>query len=437
MAALLKPRPIAAAILVLGSGAMLALNWPGQMSWDSVAQLSDGRSGAYNSWHPPVMAFLLGLFDRLLPGPGLYLLFQAALLLAALLTLLWLVPRPGWRSVAVALAIMLTPQIALLQGEIWKDILFANAAIAGFAALALAERHWRAPWIVLAALLLALAAATRQTGVVLLPVAAVTAGLIARRHARPGWRWGLGFLAATLALGLAVTLILAARGDRGEGAAAQIRLAQSYDLAGAYARDPRLSLPLGQDDPALERLLKTRGAALYTPLRNDPLAADPAISAAIGAVPGAVLGRSWQALAMDHPGLYLRVRWGAFRAVVTSPDGQACHYAPVGVGGDPARLKALGLVAQVRPQDRALAWYARLFFHTPVYAHLFWIALALIVLAQLGRQGAIALSGLIVGALVFVLTFVIVSIACDYRYLVPLDLAAMAAALGASGRRDA
>ncbi len=79
-------------------------------------------------------------------------------------------------------------------------MLFADAAIAGFAALALAERRWRAPWIALAALLLTLAACTRQTGLVLLPVAAASAGLIARRHGRSGcagawaswprpWRW--------------------------------------------------------------------------------------------------------------------------------------------------------------------------------------------------------------------------------------------------------
>ncbi len=250
-------------------------------------------------------------------------------------------------------------------------------------------------------------------------------------------RWGLGFLAATLALGAAVTLTLAARGDHGEGAAAEIRLAQSYDLAGAYAHAPDLALPLAQDDPALEHLLKTRGAALYTPLRNDPFAADPAIAAAITAVPGAVLARSWRALATGHPLVYLHVRWAAFRAVVTSPDAFACHFAPVGVSGDPAQLKALGLAVRVRPQDRALAGYARVFFNTPVYAHLFWGTLALMLLVLLRRQGAIALSGLIAGALVFVVTFVIVSIACDYRYLVLLDLSAMATALAASGRRAA
>ena len=55
---------------LLGFGILLALNWPGQMSYDSVVQLADGRSGHYDSWHPPVMAWLLGLFDELSAGPG-------------------------------------------------------------------------------------------------------------------------------------------------------------------------------------------------------------------------------------------------------------------------------------------------------------------------------------------------------------------------------
>src|SRR6202000_1591581 len=52
-------RRIASAILLAGFALMLAVNAPGQLSYDSVAQLADGRAGHYNSWHPPVMAFLL------------------------------------------------------------------------------------------------------------------------------------------------------------------------------------------------------------------------------------------------------------------------------------------------------------------------------------------------------------------------------------------
>ena len=39
---------------------MLAITAPGYLSYDSVSQLGDARSGFYNSWHPPVMAWLLG-----------------------------------------------------------------------------------------------------------------------------------------------------------------------------------------------------------------------------------------------------------------------------------------------------------------------------------------------------------------------------------------
>lgn len=414
---------------------MLALNWPGQLSYDSIAQLADGRSGYYNSWHPPLMAFLLGLGDALLPGTGLFLIFQTLLALFGLLTLAWRDPRPSWWTVLAALVIVLAPQWLLFQGEIWKDMLFADAALAGFAALALAEWHWRRAWIALAALLLTLAAMVRQPGLVLLPVAAVTVAGIARRQGHSAWRWGGGFLAATLLLSAGLTLALTLRGDRGDGARAEVRLAQAYDLTGALAREPHLALPLAQADPALDRLLRTRGAALYTPLRNDPLMADAGLARAIAAAPRGALMQSWQTLVLDHPLLYLRVRAAVFRAVLSTPDSLACHFAPVGVSGDPGQMRALGLSSRLRPQDRWLAGYAGTFFATPLYSHLFWALVALVLLVWHWRQRAIAMTGLLVGALLFTVTFVIISIACDYRYLVFLDLAAMAALLPLARRR--
>jgi MYXO-CTERM domain-containing protein len=125
------------------------------------------------------------------------------------------------------------------------------------------------------------------------------------------------------------------------------------------------------------------------------------------------------------------VRAAAFAAVIATPDSFACHFAPVGVDGDPGVMANLGLAPGIRPQDRRLADYARLFFASPVYSHFFWGALALVLLVW-RRRRAIAMTGLLAGALLFTLTFVIVSIACDYRYLVFLDLAAMTAALGIS-----
>jgi hypothetical protein len=420
----------ASAILVAGSCVMLAMNAPGQLSYDSVTQLADGRTGFYNSWHPPVMAWLLGLFDSLLPGTFLFLVFQALLVLAAFLVLLWLAPR-GWTSILLAAAIVLTPQWLLYQGEIWKDILFTGAALAGFASLAWYARCRRITGLILAGLLLALAAATRQNGLVLLPVAGATLWLIMRRTIGAGWIHGLGFLLATLVLTAAIGLVLAMRGDGGDGANAELQLGQSYDLAGALARAPGMSLSLASD-PQLGALLRTRGRALYSPLRNDPFAADPAISQALSDAPDGAIAQAWQGLVLHHPLLYLRTRWAAFAAVLETPDAVICHFSAIGVSGPPALLSRLGLKGGIRPQDQALADYARRFFATPVFSHLAWGALAVLLLIVLARRGTapdLAVAGLLAGALLFALTFAVISIACDYRYLVFLDFSAMAASL--------
>ena len=409
---------------------MLAMNAPGQLSYDSVSQLADGRTGFYNTWHPPVMAFLLGLFDRLVPGTLLFLIFQSLLLLGALLTLLWRGPR-GWASVALATAIVLTPQWLLYQGDIWKDILFANAAVAGFAALAVFAETRKTTALVAAALLLSLAASTRQNGLVLLPVAAVTAGLIARAQGGPAWRHGILFLLAVAAMTAALNLALASRTDGGDGASAELRLGQSYDLAGALARDPSLVLPLGAD-PDLDQILRSKGRALYTPLHTDPLAADPTVSRALSEAPDGAVAGAWRSLVLQHPLLYLRIRWADFAAVLATPDPIACHFAVVGVSGPPALLKELGLKGGIRPQDQALAGYAHHFFGTPVFSHVAWGTLALVLLVILIHRRTppdLAMAGLLVGAILFTITFAIISIACDYRYLVFLDLSTMASAL--------
>ncbi len=401
---------------------MLALNAPGQLSYDSVTQLAEGRAGHYNSWHPPLMAFLLGLFDRLVPGTLLFLLFQSLLLLGGLLGLLALKPR-GWLSAVVALLIVLSPQWLLYQGEIWKDMLFADAAIAGFAALAWHARQPRL-WIALLALvLLVLAASVRQNGIVLLPVAAAVFAFSGR------WRQGLLFLAASLALLAGVAAGLAPRSDGGDGASAEIRLAQSYDMAGAFARRPGLQLPLPAD---LDRLLKGPGARLYTPLRSDPFAAEPVISRARADAEDGTISHAWMQLVTRYPLLYLSVRWDDFAAVLTTPDTEVCHLAMIGVTGPPDLMRRLALTPRDRAQDRALKSYARLFFATPIFSHIAWGLLAVLLLVVLLRRGAPAdraVAALLAAALLFSASFFFISLACDYRYLIFLDLAAMAALL--------
>jgi hypothetical protein len=422
-----KPSPaiLAAAILVIGFAAMLALNLPGQLSYDSVSQLLDGRSASYNSWHPAVMAWLLGLFDALLPGTALYLIFEAGLLALALGLLLS--RRANWGAPLVALGLVLTPQFLLFQGTVWKDVLFADAFVLAFALLARAVRATKTSWPLLALFFasMSLAALARQNGLVLLPVGAATFGW---SMARGDLRRGL--LAGAMALGLLLALVwgagvaLALRGDHGEGLGGEIQLGQIYDLTGAVKNGYRMDL-LSQSDPELARAIETQGAKAYSLQMQDTL--EPFLPAQIAK--GAVMAE-WRALILRHTALYLEDRLAVFWQVVATPNIGLCHPAYAGIEGEPDQLKALGLSARIRPQDIKLATYARSYMGTPILSHLAFAGLGLgLLVFYLSRRSPpdIAMAGLIMGAFAFAATFFFVSVACDYRYLYPLDMAVMLA----------
>ena len=409
------------------------------MSYDSVMQLADGRGGHYDSWHPVVMAWLLGLFDAAVRGPGLYLAFTILLLWGAWLILLR-ISRPGVGAAFLLIPLLLAPQLVLYQGTIWKDVLFADAAIAAFAALAAAVACWtnmraRLAWLALSALLLSLATLARQNGVLLVPVAALSLGIIAARKAsrRAGWRYGIGLLAASLVISAAANFALSFRSDGGEGAGSQLRLAQTYDLVGAARLDPAIRFPvLEKKAPRLDAAIRKDGVPLYSPLLVDTLEPAAALQTEIGHAPSGTIFTAWSEMVLHHPALYLKVRWPVFRWVVAPPDLLQCHPDVVGVDGPKDVLSALGLQAQVRPQDRFLYFYVMRFVGTPVLSHLLFAAVALLALALLIRRGQgsdIAIAGLMAGALIFALSFYVISIACDYRYLYFLDIAAMTGAL--------
>jgi hypothetical protein len=427
-------------ILVTGFIAMLALNWPGQMSFDSVMQLAEARAGFYHSWHPPVMAWLLGLCDSLVRGTGLFILFNGALALFAFLT--FAQPRrSSGLTVLLALLVVASPQWLLYQGIVWKDVLFADAALAGFAALARAVRG-NSLWYLPAILLLALAMMARQNGMVIVPVAAAMLGVILWRRVTPRRAVGgaLFLLVSVAELALGGEALLALRGDHGADAADEIRVAQSYDLAGMIKRDPALRLArLETGDRALAGMLRMRGAALYTPIWVDPLMNDETLHQAISDAPPGLVFAQWRDALLAHPALYAATRWPVFAWVVGTPDLEACHALFTGVDGPPEVMAALGLKPVWRPQDRLHNSYGLWLRSTPFFSHLAFGALALALLFFLlwrRRDMDLAAAGLLAAALAFAASFFVVSIACDYRYLIFLDLAAMAGALAATARKN-
>ena len=91
-------------------------------------------------------------------------------------------------------------------------------------------------------------------------------------------------------------------------------------------------------------------------------------------------------------------------------------------------MAALGLKAGQDLDDRRLYNYATWFLDTAVMRHVTWgIAAGVVALILLWRRrpADIAVAALQLAALAFAASFFPISLACDYRYLYFLDLAAM------------
>jgi len=435
--------PLIAVALVLAAGAAASvlLNWPGQFSPDSVWQLQQGRVGIYNSWHPPVMAWLLGLFDRMSPGAGGFILFDAALGYGALMAFAALSSRPRGIAVAVAAAMAASPLMLLYQGDVWKDVLFADASVAGFAALAWSARLWPRPALrhglaAMAFVLFALACLVRQNGL-LIPLwgAAGFAAIAWRQGLRPlaALAQGLAALAACLVLALAGAAALAARSDGEPAQAEQVEWVQAWDLAGAVRLEPGLDLGvLERDAPDAADLV--RGfARVWTPVRIDSLVLYPGAQDALDDA-GPPVGRQWRRLILEHPLLYARVRLAVLGQIVATPDLMACRPLFVGLDAPPGMLKALKLAPRHRPKDAWARRYGLAFVGGPALSHLAYGGLAVIIAAlavrdlrRAGPTDLIVVIALISAAFTFAASFLVVGLACDYRYLYLADLAAMAA----------
>jgi hypothetical protein len=388
------------------------------------------------------MSWLLGLGDALWPGAALFIIFQTTLIAGALIALLTLGHRVGWVCVVLCAAFALTPQLLIYRSIVWKDVLFAGSTVAGFAAMARAAAGWsnaprRLVWTGVSGLLLVLATLTRQNGAVVLPFAALAIGLIAgRSEARGGYRRGIlhgaAFLLATAAIAVAGAAALNARIDPDAEVGSPWRALHAYDLVNALSLEPKMALPvMHAHDPLLERVLRTQGVKAYSPVRADGLEAVLDKARVFGAVEPP-LDAQWRDLIVHQPLLYLRARARTFGWVFLTPDHEQCLLVYTGVDGPADGMAEAGLTRRQSAWDDTLADSAMLLAPTPIYSHAAYAGLAVLLLGLLlwrRRAPDLAVAGLLGASLSFVASFAVISIACDYRYLYAIDIAAIASAV--------
>jgi hypothetical protein len=434
-------------------------NYPGHFTPDSVWQLAQGRAGVYNDWHPPIMAWLLGVADRVRPGAWLFLVCQAALFHGGLLAFAALEPRPRLICIPLLALWMATPIVLIGQGVAIKDVLFANAAMAGFAALAWAGKLWIRPLhryvlLALAFGLLSLAGLARQNGfvapvcgvlglVVIVLVQPTPVGAQAGRL-RQAVAQGVLALALMVFVQAAATWALEAHGDHRPEIDNHRKVMQLYDLAGATRLDPSFSLAiLDQARPDLARFIRLQAAPHFRAAAVDNLVTLPGEHAVLSRG-GPALGRQWASLIVTRPWLYIRTRAAVWTSTVMTPAADNCPMVMTGVdSGDPRMLRRAGLRLRDDAKDDWDDDYSQAFLGTPLYSHLFHaalLALALIAGLLRWRRGdrnpaLVATMALGVAALLVAASYFVISIACDYRFLYFLDVAAMAATVREAAAR--
>lgn len=416
----------------------LAANLPGHMSFDSIIQMVEGRTEAYAGWHPPVTSWLLGVTDAILPGTALFVVLNTVLIYGCLWALMRLADRPSWAAAALAFAAALTPQYMIYPGIVWKDILFSAATIAGFVALARGADAWSRPyvryaWLGFGLVLLVLAALARQNGILLLLGGVVAFGWIAMRQEMLDFRraaiWGGIALLAGIMMVTAANVALGTRLTKEFGGARQFRLLQAYDIIAALAAKPDLVLDkLDKRDPVLAHEMRTDGVRLYTPQRNDPLASSQPLQAALTAVPPPLLRAQWFSLILHYPMLYLSSRADMFYWVLLTPRIDKCLPFTVGIQGPQDELDEIDTEPRWDDRDVWLQSYGDRFQGTPVFQHSIFALLSMIaawLLLRRRRPVDIAIGCMQLSALLYTASYFAISIACDYRYLYVLDLAAV------------
>lgn len=118
----LKYSSIVGCLAIFLSVASFFCFYPGAMTWDSLEQLRQARTGDYGDWHPPAMAFIWSLFIFIKDGPSMMLVFHISMLWASTILLYRLSVRDKWPYGVLFLLIPILPWVINFEFVIWKDI---------------------------------------------------------------------------------------------------------------------------------------------------------------------------------------------------------------------------------------------------------------------------------------------------------------------------
>lgn len=326
--------PRLAGPLACASGFVLCVVafYPGYVSPDSLRQLAEGRACSFTDWHPPLMAAVWGLVDRIIPGPfGMLLLHNAAFWGA--LAVFW---RTTYRrSLAVGLCLVglgFTPTALALLSTVWKDVGLGASLLLACALLHTSRLTGSKLALLVSIPLLFYGYGVRQNAAPAILPLAVWSCYVALRVFRPSKpkAGGLAAAALPLALGLAYFLLLTAavlttaRALTGGRSSYIYQAVLLHDLA---------AVSKARGEPLFPEYL-TRGAnfslegvaASYRPDTSITVFKAEAAGMRLteDAEEMAALRAKWLEVVPANRSIYLRHRWEAFKALTAFGCDEVC-----------------------------------------------------------------------------------------------------------------
>lgn len=312
--------------------------YPGAMSPDSLSILRQARSGVLQDGHPPLLALVWALVDRVVPGPAPMLLLNLVLYYGGLFLIFRAAARDARRSAIACCAMVgLFPPLLGIIGAIWIDVTFAGLLLSALGVLMTAQMRPPGParivLFVCAMSLLGGAIAIRHNGAAAVWPLAILLFLVLLRplpehRGRPA-ALVLPFALATAFVGLSFV--------SAQWLSAQItdvkqhlwRVAAIYDIAGVSHLERRFLFASHLFEDAslddIDKLYSPRSAAPLLlgrqvhplPPAVEQVEARPFDPARFDSMRNGLLFGNWREVVLAHPGSFLSHRLGVFESLTT------------------------------------------------------------------------------------------------------------------------
>ena len=294
-------------ILLAGWTLFGLLCYPGYLSYSSIEQLGQARTGVYTDLFPPVMTALWSLCEWVVAGPAGMLALQSGLFLFGLYAVLARVLRPRAAAIAAS-AVLIAPPVFAVMAVIWPESMMGGALLAAAGCLLQPSRRWKIAGAI--ALVVACGCRPELAGAAV-PIAAL---------ALPRWSRGKR-LASAVAIALGCTAVAQLASCALVDRPAYANELALVDITGT-ARRARVAGP--ELDRAFAGLIVTDRAALpawiaqqhdvyeaYSIAHGDHRVIEPIDDYTLPA-----LAAAWRDAVTHHTGAYAIHRWQMFTRVI-------------------------------------------------------------------------------------------------------------------------